>query len=53
MVGKNKMKDWRAAVRTWEKQDAERRAGSGLPQGASAQGVGNVFLDIAMGEELF
>ncbi len=23
MVGKNKMRDWRAAVRTWEKQDRE------------------------------
>lgn len=22
MIGKNKMKDWRAAVRTWEKKDA-------------------------------
>jgi hypothetical protein len=21
MVGKNKMKDWRAAVRTWERRD--------------------------------
>ena len=28
MVGKNKMKDWKAAVRTWEKQDAERGASS-------------------------
>lgn len=24
MIGKNKMKDWRAAVRTWERQDRER-----------------------------
>lgn len=25
MVGKNKMKDWKAAVRTWRKNDAERK----------------------------
>ena len=24
MIGKNKMKDWKAAVRTWEKRDAEK-----------------------------
>ena len=24
-IGKNKMKDWRAAVRTWEKRDGRRR----------------------------
>ncbi len=35
MVGKNKMKDWKAAVRTWEKQDAESVARNDLPQGAS------------------
>jgi len=23
MVGKNKMKDWKAAVRTWEKDDRQ------------------------------
>lgn len=26
MIGKNKMKDWRAAVRTWEKNDAGKQA---------------------------
>lgn len=26
-VGRNSMKDWRAAVRTWEKREAERRGG--------------------------
>lgn len=38
-VGKNQMKDWKAAVRGWEKQDAERAEGqSGVrQQGASAQ----------------
>ena len=25
MVGKNKMKDWRAAVRTWEEKKHERK----------------------------
>ena len=27
MVGKNKMKDWKAAVRTWEKRDKEKTSG--------------------------
>lgn len=27
MVGKSKMKDWKAAVRNWERQDKERRQG--------------------------
>jgi len=25
MIGKNKMKDWKAAIRTWEKRDAKRQ----------------------------
>lgn len=25
MVGKNKMKDWKAAVRTWEKEDKSKK----------------------------
>jgi hypothetical protein len=25
MVGSNKMKDWKAAVRTWEKKDGRRK----------------------------
>jgi len=25
MIGKNKMKDWKAAVRTWETQKSETR----------------------------
>jgi len=25
MIGKNKMKDWKAAVRTWEKEPEERK----------------------------
>lgn len=38
MIGKNKMKDWKAAVRTWERQDAERTQGQTVVQrqGASA-----------------
>lgn len=45
-VGKNSMKDWKAAVRNWEKQDAERAEGqSGVRrQGASNQYGGNDFL---------
>ena len=37
MVGKNKMKDWKAAVRTWEQKD------QGKPK---AQGSSNPFLDM-------
>lgn len=39
MIGKNKMKDWKAAVRTWERQDAERTEGQRVAcrQGASAE----------------
>jgi hypothetical protein len=25
MIGKNKMKDWKAAVRTWERRDAKKQ----------------------------
>jgi hypothetical protein len=35
MVGKNKMKDWKAAVRTWEKDDKAR------PQQSKAVNKGN------------
>lgn len=28
MIGKNKMKDWRSCVRTWEKSDANRSSGT-------------------------
>jgi hypothetical protein len=30
MVGKNKMKDWKAAVRTWEKRDSEQVGVNGV-----------------------
>ena len=42
-VGKNSMKDWKAAVRTWEKSDDTKRP---------AKSSGNVFLDIARDEGL-
>ena len=38
-VGKNSMKDWKAAVRTWERQE-------------QSKGTGNVFFDIAREEGL-
>ena len=40
MVGKNPMKDWRAAVRTWERSGEKR-------SGPSCRG-GNIFLDLLM-----
>lgn len=46
-VGKNSMKDWKAAVRTWEKTSDTKPA---LKQHSSS---GNVFLDIAQEEGLF
>ena len=39
MVGKNKMKDWKAAVRTWEQKDKDK------PQGRPAKSS-NPFLDM-------
>lgn len=41
MVGKNKMKDWKAAVRTWEQKEKDK---------PSARKNGNVFLEIAQEE---
>lgn len=43
-VGKNSMKDWKAAVRTWE------RSSDAKPV---KQSSGNVFLDIANDEDIF
>lgn len=37
MVGKNKMKDWQAAVRNWERQDAEIGASNGYRHGQDAE----------------
>ena len=39
LVGKNKMKDWKAAVRTWEKSGYNNK-----PQ--QEQGSGNIFVDM-------
>lgn len=44
MVGKTKMKDWKAAVRTWEK--GEKNA----PKKQQPRNGGNVFLEIAQEE---
>ena len=43
MVGKNKMKDWKAAVRTWEQKENTKPAN---------RKNGNVFLEIAQEEGL-
>ena len=40
-VGKNKMKDWKAAVRTWEKSGYNKPSGK-----AQEQGSGNIFVDM-------
>ena len=40
-VGKNKMKDWKAAVRTWEKSGYNKPTGK-----AQEQGSGNIFVDM-------
>ena len=43
LIGKNKMKDWRAAVRMWER--------SGYNDDAKGSAGGNVFLDMLRREE--
>ncbi|OPL13575.1 MAG: hypothetical protein AVO39_10270 [delta proteobacterium MLS_D] len=35
MIGKNKMKDWKAAVRNWHKRDKERQSSRASPQPAT------------------
>ena len=47
MVGKNKMKDWKAAVRTWESKDREQTASK-----KSVIASGNPFLALAEQEGL-
>jgi predicted phage replisome organizer len=45
LVGKNKMKDWKAAVRTWEKSDYN--SGRAKTQVKNEQqGSGNIFVDM-------
>ena len=47
LVGKNKMKDWKAAVRTWERSDYNRASGKPKQQAQTEQqGTGNMFLDM-------
>lgn len=36
MVGRNKMKDWRAAVRNWETREKEKRNGTNIDKGSPA-----------------
>ena len=50
MVGKNKMKDWKAAIRTWERSGFSHQKQPRQPQHTSG---GNVFLDIAKDEGIF
>lgn len=43
MVGKNKMKDWKAAVRTWEKRDNNTPKNTGHPAGANLDDLDDLF----------
>ena len=48
LVGKNKMKDWKAAVRTWERSDYNKATSGNAKTQAQTkqQGTGNIFLDM-------
>lgn len=48
-VGKNSMKDWKAAVRTWEKTESQKTHSAGVK---SSAGSNNPFLEIAQEEGL-
>lgn len=50
MVGKNKMKDWKAAIRTWERSGFSQQTQLRQPQHTSG---GNVFLEMAKEEGIF
>lgn len=53
-VGKNSMKDWKAAVRNWEKQDAERLEGqSGVRQQGASNQKQNRFINYQQSEHDF
>ena len=53
-VGKNSMKDWKAAVRNWEKQDAERVEGqSGVRQQGASNQKKNRFVNYPQPEHNF
>ena len=49
MVGKNKMKDWKATIRTWERSGFSQQT---QPRQQRTSG-GNVFLDMAKEEGIF
>ena len=46
-VGRNSMKDWKAAIRTWERSDDSK------PAPKKSGSSGNVFLDLAHDEGIF
>lgn len=46
-IGKNKMKDWRAAVRNWERHEREFKPAQQAPR--NPQRTNNVFLDMING----
>lgn len=48
LVGKNKMKDWKAAVRTWERSEYNKATSGNAKKQAQTeqQGSGNIFLDM-------
>lgn len=50
MVGKNRMKDWRAAVRTWEKRDAEARQRRGASRRETTREFAERMARIAAGQ---
>lgn len=43
MVGKNKMQDWKAAVRTWERNGYDKKPAEVKPKASTS---GNIFLDM-------
>lgn len=45
MVGKNKMKDWKAAMVTWEKNHRQNKQQTSYPQVINKRGQGNTTLD--------
>lgn len=51
MIGKNKMKDWRAAVRTWEKNNARGKDGTGKKsRGDRLSGKADFTGEVILGE---
>ena len=50
MVGRNKMKDWKAAVRTWEKNGYDTKKQTAQKEQPKQQGTGNFFIDMMLEE---